>query len=479
MIRYLIVFLTIALSACNGKSDKANDELLGIVLIYSTNDTTSLILSKDLLFKEELNGDFGEFFIKPGDSAYIPLNDSQQLIYTYTKQFGSPSDTFLVSRGDTVLIEVNEKVVNNYVLNGTKRPLKKVSNIFPNNAMREQMDALYSVFYTYTKQLLPPDIGASSTKGVEADVPIPNTRNKGIWNDNLAIFIKLSNQYYGQLLDSFSKRNEPEYAIYADLVRLKQFKELAKLNKEVVKDTALANSLFSTVYFNQQNFENRYLQPIFYESKRGLRKELSDQFEHDFNVYTKDIQAYKKYIVIREMVYNKYDRKTIIKYVDIYKEQFGANRFLEEIMTEMEYGVEESEDLDLVSSSKNKTTLQELLVKNKGKVIYVDFWASWCAPCIRALPFSNELKKEFPYVVFVYLALNDKDEPWKRMAEKHNLSQNSYMITNSKSSKFVTRYKINTIPRYMIYDKQGNLANPDAPGPDKEEVKEQLKVLLK
>src|SRR5207249_3774894 len=42
----------------------------------------------------------------------------------------------------------------------------------------------------------------------------------------------------------------------------------------------------------------------------------------------------------------------------------------------------------------------------RGKVVYVDFWASWCAPCARSFPFMNDLDREFRDRGLIVLAIN-------------------------------------------------------------------------
>ena len=85
--------------------------------------------------------------------------------------------------------------------------------------------------------------------------------------------------------------------------------------------------------------------------------------------------------------------------------------------------------------------LNILLEKNRGKVIYVDFWASWCVPCREEMPPSAKLRELYKgkNVAFIYLAFNDKENSWKKAVEQEGLSEipNNFFITNSKNSKII------------------------------------------
>lgn len=126
-------------------------------------------------------------------------------------------------------------------------------------------------------------------------------------------------------------------------------------------------------------------------------------------------------------------------------------------------------DLVLLGFDGKRTTLSEILEHYKGSFVYVDFWASWCAPCLKEMPISRQLRENEDYkdVVFVYLALNDREKEWKLAWEKAQLENYShnYLVLNSQDAPFVRKYKINSLPRYMIFDKNGNILDEDAPRP--------------
>ena len=177
------------------------------------------------------------------------------------------------------------------------------------------------------------------------------------------------------------------------------------------------------------------------------------------------------------------DRNDIEKYIAKYIAITGDTIFVNKLLAENKMDFSKSDELLLIDGDNNQTNFQKVLEKNKGKVVYVDFWASWCAPCKASMPEAKKLREEYKNkdVVFVYLALNDEESRWKADNQKLevNYLSESYFITNSKTAHLIASLKVSTIPRYLLFNKKGELIHPNAPGPYGKEIRNQLDKTLK
>src|SRR6185312_11506490 len=119
-----------------------------------------------------------------------------------------------------------------------------------------------------------------------------------------------------------------------------------------------------------------------------------------------------------------------------------------------------------VNDSKTNSLIH-ILNKYKGKVIYVDFWASWCVPCRAEMPNSAELKDKLKgkNIVFLYLGYNDKEKAWLKARKQIGIDGEHYLLSDKMIKEADELFVINGIPHYAIIDKDGRIINKSADRP--------------
>lgn len=140
----------------------------------------------------------------------------------------------------------------------------------------------------------------------------------------------------------------------------------------------------------------------------------------------------------------------------------------------------DTKNLNLISikNPEKVFSFQKFLDENKGKVVYVDLWASWCGPCRKQLVSSHKLRKELAKepVVFSYFSTDKSFSKWKtaQLEEEMGEEPNSFLLINTKASNKYKSWNVKQIPRYLIFDKTGKLVIKDAPIPSDPKAKEAL-----
>jgi thiol-disulfide isomerase/thioredoxin len=111
--------------------------------------------------------------------------------------------------------------------------------------------------------------------------------------------------------------------------------------------------------------------------------------------------------------------------------------------------------------------INDLIEKHPNKILYIDFWATWCGPCMGELPYSNQLKNMFNEndVVFVYLANRSGETIWKKTIKERDIKGDHYLLTDKQFSNMSKTFEISGIPHYVLIDRKGNITSKDAPRP--------------
>jgi thiol-disulfide isomerase/thioredoxin len=132
-----------------------------------------------------------------------------------------------------------------------------------------------------------------------------------------------------------------------------------------------------------------------------------------------------------------------------------------------------------VSSDGKKVSLSSL----KGKVVYIDVWATWCGPCRDEFPDSKKLVKEFEgndQVVFLYVSVDNDIDAWKKLLKGNSVPSGNHINQQSDEPGSIwQKYHLWGIPRYILINSDGTMLQTHAPRPSSGKVAELIISHLK
>src|SRR5690606_24533202 len=134
---------------------------------------------------------------------------------------------------------------------------------------------------------------------------------------------------------------------------------------------------------------------------------------------------------------------------------------------------------DILSVPEEKV-METIVSKYRGKVVFIDLWATWCAPCLEAIKQFRNTKGDFRdrEVVFVYLT--NGSSPKKLWEEKIiGIGDEHYYLTNAQWNYMMKYFEFQYIPSYLLYNTEGVLINKFSAFPGNNAVKEMINDLLK
>lgn len=147
--------------------------------------------------------------------------------------------------------------------------------------------------------------------------------------------------------------------------------------------------------------------------------------------------------------------------------------------------------LDGINRSQKGAVFPDLVLENdkgknqnlsqyKGKYVVIDFWATWCGPCKQIRPVFETRSHQYRYadnIQFISISLDEDKSKWVNYLKTKKSGIPQFWLTDAE--KFMGKYKIQSIPRFIIVDPEGKIFNFNTPFPDEDNFVEILDKLKK
>ncbi|MCD7964017.1 MAG: TlpA family protein disulfide reductase [Rikenellaceae bacterium] len=123
-------------------------------------------------------------------------------------------------------------------------------------------------------------------------------------------------------------------------------------------------------------------------------------------------------------------------------------------------------------SPEDSENFYDIISQFKGKVLYIDIWATWCGPCIKEFAHLEKFRTQTEELDFIHIFLSvDRKsfhEKWRTLVHHYNLEGYHYRINQKESDHihqlFGNEKALLGIPHCVIVDRDGNIAVKDAYG---------------
>ncbi len=403
-------------------------------------------------------------------------------------------DSLIVKQGDTLLLSFVKDTLIKEIQNKSRSSPKKLDYRTPiDTSFSKYVNAFVSNYYVYDyKNPLELQNDFSKIKLYRAKANKDKIKNEGDVADLTAKYDSLWVEYRMKTNRAFSDSRKK---VYQDLFLKKRFTDIFMIYK-LTKTPQLKDYLLSDLFLNSfSNSSNEYsmLKMILFDvlyadnadkSRSKTVYNISEIYEDLPNkISSNDLVRKSRIICLEEMIEQGNPLDEVVRLFDRFNLEYSDSDFQSYFQTKHLIGLKKKynspTELNLLDSRGQAISFNDLKNNLKGNVIYVDFWASWCAPCRKAMPASKKILNELygkENVVFIYLSIDKDNEAWKNASRIEGIEsyKHSYLILNPDESKFMHDLKVSEIPRYMIFDTNGKLVEDNAPGPTSKNIKEEI-----
>jgi thiol-disulfide isomerase/thioredoxin len=408
------------------------------VLVYGTIKNFSNVI-------EVMDNDYSQpFQITNSERSFVPDNYGRFSIefnLNECKYFRIARNSVYLCPGDKMEVDIDYDDARNSKFRGSRSQENEYLKLIPypkagsfleggqnvKTTIEQTIDVVLDLAKQSRKRLanfedLSSEFRAQEQRRIDADLLnslyglrwyYPNVHN--LKGDSLTSF---HNNFYN-IIDSFAKKYVP-ITLDARLMKLEVYRDVAFRILKLKEDTTSRDAAVINDWFY---------------AKRILHEMQTDTIGFDVQKI-----ASIKTPEFRDEILNTYEKLLNLK---------GTNAV----------------DVVLTDIEGNKMDLINL----KGKIIFIDVWATWCIPCIKELPYLDSLKEKYKNnsaIAFLSLSVDSNEKDWLDFLKKNKLTGLQY---NSDISSLAPYY-VSEIPRTILIDKNFKIYAMRGPMPSNTET---------
>ena len=121
------------------------------------------------------------------------------------------------------------------------------------------------------------------------------------------------------------------------------------------------------------------------------------------------------------------------------------------------------------------------LTDHIGKVVLLDFWGTWCSPCVRSIPDVKALAEEYSNTALAIVGVAIEGRAvarWRKYIRTKQMNWHHVYAEGQFWNEVVDQFGVGSVPRYMLIGKDGRIIHADAPDPSSKQLRQLIDEAL-